>query len=148
MATVTGGEKLQAKLQAMAGAVTSAESVKVGFLAGAIYPNGTPVALVAAIQEFGAPRAGIPPRPFFRNMIAAKSPEWGPATAALLIANDYDAAKTLKQVGEAVAGQLRQSIVDLVDPPLAPITIRAKGFSKPLIDTGHMLNSVDYEVKS
>jgi hypothetical protein len=148
MATVTGGAKFQAKLQAMAGAVTSAESVKVGFLAGATYPDGKPVAMIAAIQEFGAPRAGIPPRPFFRNMIAAKSPEWGPATGALLIANDYDALKTLQQVGEAVAGQLRQSIVDLVDPPLAPSTIKRKGHSKPLIDTGHMLNSVDYEVQS
>lgn len=144
---IKGGDKLEAELQRMAGAVTSAETVKVGFLAGATYPNGTPVAMIAAIQNWGAPRAGIPPRPFFSNMIAAKSPEWGPATGALLIANDYDAAKTLAQVGEAVSGQLRQSIIDTNAPPLAASTVARKGFDKPLVDTGVMLNSIDYEVK-
>lgn len=144
---IKGGDKLEAELQRMAGAVTSAETVKVGFLAGATYPNGTPVAMIAAIQNWGAPRAGIPPRPFFSNMIAAKSPEWGPATGALLVANDYDAAKTLAQVGEAVSGQLRQSIIDTNAPPLAASTVARKGFDKPLVDTGVMLNSIDYEVK-
>jgi hypothetical protein len=146
--TVQGGNKFEAALQAMAGKVTSAESVKVGFLSGATYPDGTPVAMIAAIQNWGAPKAGIPPRPFFSDMIAKKSPEWGPATGELLKANDYDAAKTLTLVGETVAGQLRQSIVDTNEPALAESTIRRKGFDKPLVDTGHMLNSVDYEVKS
>jgi len=143
---VRGGNKFQAQLQKMAGAVTSAERVRVGFMESARYPDGKPVAMIAAIQEFGAPRAGIPPRPFMRNMIAAKSPEWGPATGALLIANGYDAQKTLRMVGEAIAGQLRQSIVDTNEPPLADSTIRRKGFAKPLVDTGHMQNSIDYEV--
>jgi hypothetical protein len=147
MASLKGGDKFSAALQRIAGKATSAETVKVGFLSSATYPNGTPVALVAAIQNWGAPRAGIPPRPFFSNMIAKKSPEWGPATGKLLIENDYDAAKTLAQVGEAVSGQLRQSIIDTNEPPLAPATIRRKGFSKALVDSGHMLNSVGYEVK-
>ena len=144
--TVRGGDKLAAELQRMAGAVNSAERVKVGFLAGATYPDGTPVAMIAAIHNWGAPRAGIPPRPFFSNMIGKKQQEWGPATGNLLVANQYDALKTLQMVGEAVAGQLRQEIVDTNDPPLAQSTIDRKGFSKPLVDTGHMLNSVDYEV--
>lgn len=146
MSSLKGGDKLSAVLQRMAGAVTSAQSVKIGFLAGSSYPDGTPVPLIAAINEFGAPSRGQPPRPFMRNMIAAKSPEWPDAIANLLKANDYDADKTLAQVGEAVAGQLRESIMSLVDPPLAPSTIRAKGHGKPLIDTGHLLASVDYEV--
>jgi hypothetical protein len=102
--------------------------------------------MIAAIQNWGAPRAGIPPRPFFGNLIAHKSHEWGPAAGALLVANNYNAARTLAQVGEAVAGQLKQEIVDLVDPPLAPSTIRRKGFAKPLIDSSHMIQSVSYEV--
>lgn len=146
MAAVRGGAKFQKELQRMAGAVKSADYVKIGFLSGATYPDGTPVAMVAAIQNWGAPRAGIPPRPFFSNMIAKKSSEWGPATGALLVANGYDAAKTLEQVGQAIAGQLRQEIVDTMEPALAPSTIKRKGFSKPLVETGHMLNSVDHEV--
>ncbi|MHB8272529.1 hypothetical protein [Bradyrhizobium sp.] len=145
---IQGGQKFAAALQAMAGAVTSAESVKVGFLSSATYPDGTPVALIAAINNWGAPSRGQPPRSFFGNLIAHHSHEWGPATGELLVANEYDAAKTLAQVGEAVSGQLRQEIVDLTEPPLAPSTIRRKGFSKPLIERGIMLNAVDFEVNT
>jgi hypothetical protein len=148
MASLTGGTKLEAHLKGMAALVTNAQEVKVGFLAGATYPDGKPVAMIAAIQDFGAPGAGIPPRPFFRNMIADKQREWPKAIADLLVANGYDAAKTLDQTGQAVAGQLRQSIRDTNQPPLAAGTIRRKGFDTPLVDTGHMLNSVDHEVKT
>jgi hypothetical protein len=146
MATIRGGTKVAARLAEIGRLIKGADSVKVGFLAGAKYPDGTPVAMIAAIQEFGAPAAGIPPRPFFRKMIAAKQGEWPKAIAALLKANNYNAAQTLRQTGEAVAGQLKQSIVDTNEPPLKPATVQRKGFAKPLIDTGHMLASVDYEV--
>ena len=148
MATVKGGEKLNAKLSEMAKLMSNASSVKVGFLAESTYPDGKPVAMIAAIQDYGAPRAGIPPRPFFRNMVAAKKGEWPKAIRDLLKANGYDALRTLQQIGEAIAGQLRQSIIDTNSPPLSPVTIARKGFDKPLVDTGHMLNSINYEVKA
>jgi len=103
--------------------------------------------MVAAVQNFGAPRAGIPPRPFFSNMIAEKSPEWGPALGALLIDNEFDAFRALQLAGEGISGQLVQSIQDTNSPPLAQSTIDAKGFSKTLIDTGQLWQSVAYEVK-
>jgi hypothetical protein len=130
----------------IAESVQSATAVKVGFLSGSSYSNSVSVALVAAIQNWGAPRAGIPPRPFFSNMVAAKQAEWGPAAGALLVANNYNAARTLAQVGEAISGQLRQSIIDTNTPELAPATIKRKGFAKPLISTSNMINSVAYEV--
>jgi len=145
--SIRGGDKLAARLDHIARMAGNASAVKVGFLAEATYPDGTPVAMIGAIQEFGAPRAGIPPRPFFRTMIARKQHEWGPAVGALMIDHDYDALRVLQLAGEAIAGQLRQSIVDTNAPPLAESTIKRKGFAKPLVDTGHMLNSVDYEVK-
>lgn len=146
MASIRGGNKLESVLNGIARKLKRADSVSIGFLSGATYPDGTPVAMVAAILEYGAPRAGIPPRPFFRNMIAEKQDEWGPAIGALLVANDFDAKVTLSLTGEAIAGQLRESILKTNYPPLKPATIRAKGFSKPLVDTGQMLNSVGYEV--
>ena len=79
-------------------------------------------------------------------MIAKKSPEWPAAVGALLVANDYDVERTLDQAGFAIAGQLRESIQQTNAPPLAESTIRRKGHDKPLVDTGHMLNSVDHEV--
>lgn len=148
MATIRGGEKLEAALKEIAAKASNASVVKVGFLANATYPDGTSVAMVAAINEYGAPGAGIPPRPFFRNMIAAKSGEWPRAIADLLKTNDYDAAKTLGQTGEAVKGQLAQSIVDTNTPPNAPSTIARKGAAKPLVDSGHLLQSIDHEVTS
>jgi hypothetical protein len=140
------GDKLNAALSEIAAKLKNASGVKVGFLSNATYPDGTSVPMVAAIMEFGAPSKGIPPRPFMRNMIAAKSAEWPEAMAALLVENDYDALRTLQQTGEAIAGQLKQSIVDTNSPPLAQSTIDRKGFSKPLVDTAQMLNSVEFQV--
>ena len=142
----SGGQALEKLLAEIGTKVAKPAVVEVGFLEGATYPDGTSVPLVATINEFGAPSRGQPPRPFFRNMIAAKSGEWGPAIAALAKANGYDAVKTLGQAGIAIKGQLQASIVALVDPPLAPSTVARKGSAKPLIDTGHMLNSIDYRV--
>jgi len=89
----------------------------------------------------------IPPRPFFRTMIAKNSPSWGPALGALLVASNFDSAKALSQIGDEMAGQLQDSIRDFTDPPNAPSTIRKKGFNKPLIDTGTMLRSVDKAIR-
>lgn len=88
----------------------------------------------------------IPPRPFFRNAIRKYGPQWGADMAAIIKANGFDAARTLGLMGQRIKGQIQQSIIDLRTPPLAKSTIRRKGFDKPLIETGHMLNSVDYEV--
>jgi len=146
MAQVSGGDKAGPALVTIGDSLATAKTVKVGFLAGATYPDGTPVAMVAAIQDFGAPAVGIPPRPFFRNMVAKKKSEWPKAIGDLLKANDYDAYKTLEQTGAAIKGQLQDSIVSTNEPPLKPATIARKGFSKPLIASSHMINSVDYEV--
>jgi hypothetical protein len=146
MATLSGGSRLAAKMLELAKLADNPASLRVGFFENAKYPDGTPVAMIAAIQDFGAPSVGIPPRPFFRNMIAAKSGEWPAAIAESLRQEDYDAARALALAGDAIAGQLRQSIIDTNTPPLAPATIRRKGFDKPLVETGHMLNSVSFEV--
>lgn len=178
MATISGGDKLAAKLAELSKNVSKAAEVDIGFLEGSTYPDGTPTAAIAAIQEFGAPRAKIPPRPFFRNMIREKSPQWPEAVGDLLVNTGYDAEKTLGQTGAAIKGQLQDSIIDTLSPPLSPITLMlrqmkrenpdlvvtgktvgeaarrvaagesAGGVStKPLVETGHMLRSVDYEVK-
>ena len=80
-------------------------------------------------------------------MIAQHKAEWAPAMAAILKRTDYNVRDTLLMTGEGVAGQLRQSIVDFDSVPLAQSTIDRKGFSKELVDSGVMLNSIDYEIK-
>lgn len=177
MAELTGGDKLDRVLESLARKLERGGKLKVGFLEGATYPDGTPVAMVAALQNFGAPARGIPPRPFFTNMIAEKSERWASALAVMLKRNDWDVDKTLEQMGAGIKGQLQQAIVDMNAPPLSAITLMlrkmryedpdlevtgatvgeaarrvaagestAGGSSKVLIDTAHMINSVDYEV--
>lgn len=57
------------------------KQLKVGFIDGATYPDGTPVAMVAATNEYGRPENNQPPRPFFRNAIAEHESEWTDAIA-------------------------------------------------------------------
>ena len=89
----------------------------------------------------------IPPRPFFRGMIAANKGDWGPQLGKIIKAADYDSTVALGRLGELVKGQLQQSIRDTKDPGNAKSTIAQKGFDDPLVRSGHMLNSVDYEIK-
>lgn len=146
MASLSGGERLEAYLKKLAAKLEKGGVLKVGFLAGATYPDGTPVATIAAIQNFGAPAQGIPPRPFFSNMIEEKSPGWGDSLAAILKNNDYDTKLSLELMGAGIEGQLRESIVNTNAPPLKPATIARKGFAKPLVETSNMLDSIDSEV--
>jgi len=161
---VTGGDKAAEALAEIDRRLDGKHALNVGFLAGNFYEEtGESVAMVAAIQNFGAPARGIPPRPFFTNMVNKESPGWGAALGAALKACDYDAERALALMGEVISGQLQQSIVDTNDPPLAPSTLRSRGVdpgtkynpsdaatfgAKPLIRTGKMRNSVAYEVKS
>jgi len=100
----------------------------------------------ASDHYVGAHVINIPPRPFFRNMIAQYGNTWGEEIAKRLEMNDYDVNLTLSMMGELIVGQLRQSINDLWEPPNAPSTIAKKGHDKPLIDTGFMWNSAEYNV--
>jgi hypothetical protein len=148
MATITGGTDLEERLAEIASKLSKPATLKVGFLENATYPDGKPVAMIAAIQNFGAPARNIPPRPFFSNMVAEKSPEWPEQISKLLATTDYDVDRTLALMGEVIKGDLQQSIRDTNSPLLSPRTVQRKGFEKPLIDTGHMINSVDYTVDS
>jgi hypothetical protein len=104
--------------------------VNIGFKEGSTEADGTSLPMVAAIQEFGAPRAGIPPRPFMRATIAAHKGEWPQAVADLLVAMDYDARATLGIVGDQVKGQMQDSIRDLMEPALSPVTIMLRSMRR------------------
>jgi hypothetical protein len=143
---LSGGDKLEAKLRELAAKVAGGGIVRIGFLEGSTYPDGTSVPMIAALQNFGSPANNIPPRPFFSNMIAAKSPGWGDSFERILNANGMDVRKSLALMGAGIAGQLRVSINETNTPPLSPVTIARKGFAKPLIDSGVMFQSVDFEV--
>ena len=145
MSALSGGDKLKNYLAEVAKKVQNPGTLKVGFLEDATYPDGTPVATVAASQEFGT--ATIPPRPFFRNMISENQAHWPDDIAKLLASNGMDAAAALQVMGQEIKEEIQDSIEKLTDPPLKPATIKRKGSSKPLIDTAHMRDSVDFVVE-
>lgn len=175
---ISGGDVLLKRLEEISKSVKKASQVEVGFLENADYPDGTKVANVAAINNFGAPAASIPPRPFFSNMVAEKSATWPESMVNLLKANDYDSRKVMALMGEGMKAQLQQAIRDMNSPALSPVTLAVRKWrknnpgrrvtgsivgqlarevaagtadtsgvaTKPLIDSAHMINSVDYEV--
>lgn len=137
---------MRKSLKKLERSLLSSRRVKVGFLKGATYPDGQSVAQVAAWNEWGNPAKGRPPRPFFRNMVQKESPEWGKRLSACLQRTGFDVDKALGMMGEDISGALRESITSFTTPGLAPSTIARKGFDKPLVDTGHMLRSVSWEL--
>ena len=143
-----GGESLMRYLRGVVTRTGSPNLLRVGFLQGSTYPDGTSVPMVAAIQNFGAPAANIPARPFFTNMVREKSPQWGVSLARALKASNYNKDAALGRMGEGIKGQLQASIADFDSVPLSPATIAAKGTSKQLVDTKVMLMSVDYKVSA
>lgn len=146
MASFKGGHKFQQKLAALAAKLSEPGTLRVGLLEGSTAPNGDSLPLRAAMNEFG--HGNVPPRPAIRNMIAAKSGEWPSGIAHQLKATNYDARLTLERTGEAIKGQWQEAYLDLWSPPLSPKTIAKKGFDKPLIEHGDMINAVSWEVKT
>ncbi|HGK4675246.1 TPA: hypothetical protein ACJ2WV_004547 [Kluyvera georgiana] len=126
------------------------KQLKVGFIDGATYPDGTPVAMVAATNEYGRPENNQPPRPFFRNAIAEHESEWADAIARGIRAG-YPVDQVLEVVGAQIHGDVQESIAQLMTPPLAASTIAARkskgnNSTKPLVDTKVMIGDVNYEV--
>lgn len=114
--------------------------------------NGAPlyVAQVAFWSEFGTKRkngkTATPARPFFRTMVASKSPRWGIGLGVALRQTNYNAKKALEIMGAKITGDLRESISKWRTPGNAKRTIREKGFDKPLINTAVMERAPTYEV--
>ena len=123
--------------------ITGKHSLEVGFFASATYPSGEYVAQVAYWQEYGTIR--IPMRPFFRNAIEKNNKKWF-NTFEALIKQNVNETQALAKVGEMARGDIIKSITQFREPANAPSTIKAKGSSNPLIDTGLMRRSVTYKV--
>jgi hypothetical protein len=146
MSGVEGGDKLIAVLAAI-GDRTGAAHVRVGFLEGAQTPEGISEAQIAFWNEFGKDGVvdGEPiqePRPFFRRMIAAETPNIPDYLDKALEKTDMNGEAALGLVGEKLGDALMDSINEFRDPPLKPSTIAKKKFDKPLIDKSNMINTL------
>lgn len=128
----------------------------VGFLDGGnVYPDsGLNVPTVAYIQEYGVTSSKrkkkwfIPPRPFMSYSKTIFEPQFSKILAKELVKNKYDSKKAIDVASESLKQIIQKSIIDWSTPPNAPYTVAKKGFNDPLIHTGKMFDSVEYEVKS
>lgn len=143
-------EKGPASIDRIAAVLRGLEGVegKVGWFESARYPDGTAVAYVATIHEFGTSRT--PARPFMRPAVAQYGQQWvellGRGAKAALN-GEMGASAVLEMVTLRAAGDVAKSIQAVTSPPLHPATIARKGNAKPLVHTGQMIQSVTGKVE-
>lgn len=91
----------------------------------------------------------IPSRPFFRNALKSVQPKIGPVIQAMFVGSETPPKKEkiLKSVGTLIQQEIQESIRTLMTPPNAASTVARKGFNNPLIETGHMLRSVAFQIR-
>nr|DAE92079.1 MAG TPA: virion morphogenesis protein [Myoviridae sp. ct5xZ3] len=122
--------------------------VRVGFQAGeATEEDGTDVCDVAIWNEFGTEH--VPSRPFLRNSVdnnASKINSFLKSTKRDLVAVK-PAEQVLKEIGIFQKDLIQQEIGHGSFEPNAETTIKKKGSSKPLIDSGRMRQSVNYVIQ-
>lgn len=119
------------------------------------YEDGTPVSLVAMVQEFGAPEKNIPPRPFMRPAKMEHAQEWKELFqkgAKAIHKGRKTEEDILNELGDQIISDIRSAIMDVHFPPLKEQTLKARrgkgNYSdKPLIDTQRMFDTLDKRVE-
>lgn len=137
------GKKLQKILKELAD-----KEVRVGFQQGkATEEDGTDICDIAAWNELGT--VNMPSRPFLRMSVDDNSDKINSFMSAQKrsIINGEPADRILKKIGIFQKDLIQEKITEGSFAPNAPSTIKAKGSSKPLIDTGRMRQSVNFEIK-
>ena len=132
--------------------------VKVGVLAGkggdAHVEGGPPgfdLVALAATHEYGSSDGHVPERSFLRRTFDMKQEVFAAAIGKLargLLAEKISLTKALDILGALGATEVKKTITEGegIPPPLAASTIARKGSSRPLVDTGRMLNAITWEV--
>ena len=106
---------------------------------------------LAYILDRGSPAANIPARPFLTPGVQAAEAKIGKAfEVAVRKALDGDNGairRGLNQAGTVAVGSVQQKMTTGPFAPLKPATIRRKGSSRPLIDTGALRAAVSYVIR-
>ena len=131
------------------------KAVKVGFPAGKV---GGDIVQRAIWNHYGT-RGGasgggwggpIPPRPFLSNAMRANRGKYRAAMRAGArdaLMGSSSLTQVVSKLGILAQGDIQGEITSLRSPPNSPVTIRRKGSSNPLIDTGQMRQSVTWKLE-
>lgn len=102
------------------------KSLQVGWFESAKYDDGTPVAGIAAQNEYGNPKISIPPRPFIRPTIENESESWAGVAdqgAKAFLNGKVSITQVLNGIGLKSSADIKNSIVNGSFVELSPITI-------------------------
>ncbi len=124
------------------------KEVRIGFQHGeAAEDDGTDICDIAAWNELGTEH--IPSRPFLRKSVDENEGKINQFLQAEVrsLASGKTAETLLNEIGNFQKSLVQEKIAEGSFAPNAESTIRRKGSSKPLIDTGRMRQSVNYVVK-
>lgn len=146
-AQLEGGHRVRRLLENAARS-TGVQGVAVGFFASARYPDGTPVAAVAAWNEWGTEH--IPERPFKRASIKKMEKAFMETIKDNIDTETMSVSRHLADLlGAQGTGIVQDTISDgsfSPNPPNAPATVAMKGSSRTLVDTGRMRQSATWKV--
>jgi hypothetical protein len=146
------------KILEAARAAAGSSYAKVGVLAddekGGLHRDGAKlsVAEIAVVLEYGTEDGHIPARSFVRATIDLLRDELIATSARLLVQVVLDRSMSVERalniLGLRGVTAIKQRITsgDGIPPPNAPSTIRAKGSSRPLVDTGLLLSAITWAV--
>ncbi len=138
-----GGREFQKMLKELA-----ENEVRIGFQHGkATEEDGTDLCDVAAWNELGTENA--PSRPFLRKSVDENEEKINRFLQEKKsdLVSGKSAEQVLKEIGVFQKDLVQEKITEGSYEPNKESTIRRKGSSKPLIDTGRMRQSVNYVVK-
>lgn len=139
-------EVLNQRLEQLAGIQS-----KVGWFESAKYPDGRPVAAVAAGNELGIPSRSIPARPFFRPTASEKRQEWASDAAQLsnqVLQGKLSAHDAMDALAGKAEGDVAQTIASLTSPPLSPITLGARKYRRQgKVVTGGTIGEIARKLK-
>lgn len=103
---------------------------------------------IATYNEFGL---GVPERSFIRAWFDSHAAQNNRAIAAILkqvYKGKISLEQGLERLGLFFVGSMQKRISDGIEPPNAASTIKRKGSSKPLIDTGQLRSSITYQIQA
>jgi len=132
------------------GSLAGEPAVLVGVRQGAGEVDGTDLVLIASANEFGTSDGRVPERSFIRSTVDENRTKYVKDLTKVVtdaIDGKRIPKKSLERVGARATADIQRKIVALKEPANASSTIRQKKSSNPLVDTGRLLQSIDWEVR-
>lgn len=149
--SVSGGDRIMQRIRQLRDELAKRNGVLVGVpKAAGSDEDGTKIAVIAAVQEFGSADGRIPERSFLRVPLSAEQKRFTETIRRMVPEVVHGTATTrqmLDMVGDQAVGVVQQAISEGIAPANAPSTVKRKGSSTPLVDTGALRQAITYVIE-